>query len=218
MELTGNVAGLIKLAGGGSDVEVTPIGSTGTKIATITVDGVDYDIYAPEGSEVSVTPIVSSGVKIATITIDGVESDLYAPEGSDVEVTPIVSSGVNIATITIDGTSYDIYAPAGGGGDPLVYSTTEHKVGSWNGSDLYQKSYFFAVSSPDLTRTLDNSFSTYTPRTFDIGLYDESEKSTSRILFQSLHVYNSRGELWIEGSLQSIDRINYAVVTVNYTK
>lgn len=35
--------------GGGSDVNVTPIVSTGTKIAEITVDGTTYDIYAPTG-------------------------------------------------------------------------------------------------------------------------------------------------------------------------
>lgn len=34
---------------GGSTVEVVPIQTTGTKIATITVDGVDEDIYAPSG-------------------------------------------------------------------------------------------------------------------------------------------------------------------------
>lgn len=35
--------------GGGSTVEVTPILTTGTKIATITVDGEDTDLYAPNG-------------------------------------------------------------------------------------------------------------------------------------------------------------------------
>lgn len=35
--------------GGGSTVSVTQIQSTGTKIATITVDGVGTDLYAPEG-------------------------------------------------------------------------------------------------------------------------------------------------------------------------
>ena len=35
--------------GGGSNVSVTAIQTTGTKIATITVDNVDTDLYAPEG-------------------------------------------------------------------------------------------------------------------------------------------------------------------------
>lgn len=34
---------------GGSTVEVTPIQTTGTKIATIEVDGVESDLYAPSG-------------------------------------------------------------------------------------------------------------------------------------------------------------------------
>ena len=69
--------------GGGSDVSVTQIVSTGTKIATITVDGSGTDLYAPNsgGSTVSVTQVVSTGTKIATITVDGTGTDLYAPSG-----------------------------------------------------------------------------------------------------------------------------------------
>lgn len=67
---------------GGSEVEVTQILSSGTKIAEISVDGDSTDLYAPEsGSEVSVTQILSSGTKIAEIEVDGVRTDLYAPQG-----------------------------------------------------------------------------------------------------------------------------------------
>jgi hypothetical protein len=46
---TGHVVALsaVALPTAGSSVTVTPIESTGTKIATITVNGTDYDIYAP---------------------------------------------------------------------------------------------------------------------------------------------------------------------------
>lgn len=67
--------------GGGSTVSVIPIVTTGTKIATIVVDAIERDLYAP-GADVRVTPTVSTGVQIATITIDGTDYYLYAPEGS----------------------------------------------------------------------------------------------------------------------------------------
>ena len=66
-----------------SAVSFTQIQSTGTKIGTITVDGVSTDIYAPSGGSggdtVTWTQIVSTGTKIATIDIDGVSTDVYAP-------------------------------------------------------------------------------------------------------------------------------------------
>lgn len=61
---------------GGSDVSVTPIQTDGLKIATITVDDVDSDIYAPD---VVVTPVQLTGTKIAEITIDDAGFDIYAP-------------------------------------------------------------------------------------------------------------------------------------------
>lgn len=56
----------------GSVVTVTPITNTGTKIATIGVDGSNKDIYAPK---VSVTQTVTTGTEIAEV--DGTK--IYAP-------------------------------------------------------------------------------------------------------------------------------------------
>ena len=68
----------------GSDVSVTQIQSTGTKIATVTIDNVDTDIYAPNGggggSTVSINRKVSTGENFADITIDGVTTQLYATD------------------------------------------------------------------------------------------------------------------------------------------
>lgn len=69
-------------SGGGSIVTVTQIQSTGNKIATIGVDGVNTDLYSPSGvSSVSVTQVQSTGTKIGTINVDGNATDLYAPNG-----------------------------------------------------------------------------------------------------------------------------------------
>lgn len=97
--------------GGGSTVTVTQVLTSGTKIATIGVDGTDTDLFAPSGggggSTVSVTQIQSTGTKIATITVDGNGTDLYSPAApvTDVQVngTSVVTSGV--ANIPVAGSS-----------------------------------------------------------------------------------------------------------------
>lgn len=60
--------------GGGSTVVVTPIVTSGTKIATITVDGYDEDLYAPSGG---------GGGTAASTTYDNSESGLDATNVQD---------------------------------------------------------------------------------------------------------------------------------------
>ena len=58
--------------GGGSTVEVTQVVSTGTKIATITVDDTPTDLYAPN---TEVVQTVTEGTKIGSVA----GTELYAP-------------------------------------------------------------------------------------------------------------------------------------------
>ena len=57
--------------------------STGTLIATITVNGTPVNLYAPTGGgggdTVSWTQVLLSGTKVGTITINGTSTDVYAP-------------------------------------------------------------------------------------------------------------------------------------------
>ena len=62
---------------GGSEVTVTPIVTEGTKIATITVDDVESDLYAPNAS---VSQTITEGTEIAEI--DGTK--IFAPSSSGV--------------------------------------------------------------------------------------------------------------------------------------
>lgn len=67
----------------GSDVEITPTLTTGTKIADYEIDGVAGELYAPEGggggSTVEIDPTLSTGTKIADFEVDGEPGELYAP-------------------------------------------------------------------------------------------------------------------------------------------
>lgn len=141
MGLSGDLSALIEMSGaisdtGGSEVVVTPILDSGTKIATISVDDTSKDLYAPD--PVSVTQIQSTGTKIATISVGATDTDLYAPSGggggSTVSVTQIQSTGTKIATITVDNVGTDLYAPSGGGGGSTVSYTKEYTGGTTVGT------------------------------------------------------------------------------------
>ena len=109
-------------SGGGSNVSWNQVLQSGTQIASITINGTSYTVYAP-------TPITNlNGLSDVTLTspsngqVIQYNSNTSKWEnksisvGDSVEFTQILSSGVKIGTITIDGTDYDIYAPQGGGG------------------------------------------------------------------------------------------------------
>lgn len=69
-------------SGGGSDVSWNQIVQTGTQIASITINGTSYAVYAPSGgSSVSINRKTTTGTNIADITIDGVTTQLFAPNG-----------------------------------------------------------------------------------------------------------------------------------------
>lgn len=140
--ITIDADGTISATGGGSGstVEVTQIQTTGTKIATITVDSVGTDLYAPNGgggasalddlSDVNIdTSTLASGQVIkydGTSWVNGTESG----GGSTVSVTQIQSAGTKIATITVDSVDTDLYAPNGGGGASAFEDLTDVDIDS----------------------------------------------------------------------------------------
>lgn len=61
------------------EASVNAVVSSGTKIATVTIDGTATDLYAPGGSTVTVTQSLSSGTQVGSISVDGTSTALYAP-------------------------------------------------------------------------------------------------------------------------------------------
>ena len=85
---------------------VTQTLTSGTEIATVTIDGTATKLYAPEGgggSTVTVTPILTSGTQTATISVDGTSTTLYAPS-----VAALTNSEIDAAVSAV--------WPSGGGG------------------------------------------------------------------------------------------------------
>lgn len=103
--------------GGGSTVAISNLLSSGSRIATLTIDGVANDIKA---SIVGLSNINTNGDRILTITLNGTAYDIKSPVYSLVSIRDRLTSGTKIATIQIGLTSYDLYAPSGGGGGSTV--------------------------------------------------------------------------------------------------
>lgn len=80
---------------------VTQTLTSGTEIATVTIDGTATKLYAPEGggSTVTVTPILTSGTQTATISVDGTSTTLYAPT----ELPSVTSSDNGKVLMVVDG-------------------------------------------------------------------------------------------------------------------
>ena len=134
--LVGNITG--GGGSGGDTVVITPVVTSGTKIADVSVNGVEKDLYCPTPPEVNITPVVTSGTKIADVSVGGVEKGLYAPNPTVVNVNQVQQSGTKIATIGVNGVNTDVYAPNNSSDN---YSSEEHIVGSWFGEVLYRKSF-----------------------------------------------------------------------------
>ena len=83
--------------------------TTGTRVATITIDGVAKDIKVPVGSIVSISNLLAVGDTIAILTIDGVSYTLKAPSGGSQTIDISIGGTAAAPTIvvTLSGGSSD---------------------------------------------------------------------------------------------------------------
>jgi len=136
---------------GGSTVEVTQVQTTGTKIATITVDSVGTDLYAPNGGAGGHTIVDEEGASLTQRTnlqFNGV----YLEDNSTDDTTEVnVVRSMKYADfqqLSADEQKgfIDVTDVTGGGEDkfqPVIYSEDEREVGVWlNGKPLYEKTIF----------------------------------------------------------------------------
>lgn len=158
---------------GGSDVTVTPIQTDGLNIATVTVDGVDSEIYAPS---VTVTPVQLTGTKIAEIEIDDAGYDIYAPS----------SGGFQVITESTDHLNYNspvtVAAGAFNSDNTLVFNILNNTMsysmyiharavlaGPFNIGVSGQSNLWYQITYADNTFTVTNC-STAAPDITEIGV------------------------------------------------
>ena len=134
--------------GGGSSVSFTQILATGTKIGTITIDGVPTDIYAPT-PPTNTSDLNNDSNFVSDANYVHTDNNYTTTEKNKladlnrVEANP--SSGTSagdLTSIEIDGTKYNI--PSGGGGGTTVIANPSGSATAGNlnklqvGNDIYQ--------------------------------------------------------------------------------
>ena len=102
---------------GGDTVSATQVVSSGTKIATVTVNGNGTDIYAPTPIDVVANPNENVSGGLTKLKVNGT---VYGV--SSVEANPASASTGTLTKVGIDGTVYDL--PSGGGGTNVVANPT----------------------------------------------------------------------------------------------
>ena len=93
---------MVNEGGGGTTVSYTATLTEGKEIGTLTIDGADNILYAPnsvevdaytkeetdnllaEKSKVTVTPTLTEGYEIGKVNVDGVDNTLYAPNDTGI--------------------------------------------------------------------------------------------------------------------------------------
>lgn len=120
--LSGSIAGG---GGGGSEVEITPVLTTGTKIADYEIDGDAGELFAPT-PEALPSSIVTKAIrkyndttqtKIATVTTldtsnnQEVSQDIYAPSPVQCWYTPGLEQDYQIGQFTYGGITQNVYIP-----------------------------------------------------------------------------------------------------------
>ena len=112
---------------GGSAVSVSRYVTSGTRIATITIDGTGTDLYAPSSSGGTTVSWGTTYTNYVQLTVAGTTKNVslngHTHGYSTVRFSRSLSSGTKIGTITIDGSSTDIYAPSSGGGSSFTLAS-----------------------------------------------------------------------------------------------
>ena len=120
--LSGSIAGG---GGGGSEVSITPIVTTGTKIADFEIDGNTGSLYSPTPESLPGTIVTkalrkyndTTQTKIMTVTTldtsnnQEVSQDIYAPSPVQCWYTPGLEQDYQIGQFTYGGVTQNVYIP-----------------------------------------------------------------------------------------------------------
>ena len=154
---------------GGSTVTVTQIQATGTKIATITVDSVDTDLYAPQGGGSGGHTILDDEGTSLTQRDDLQFKGAYSEDDSTNDKTVVnVARTMTLAEfeqLTDDEKAgfINVKDETSGSDDkfqPVIYSEEEREIGVWiDGKPLYEKTIDFGALPNTTTKSVNHNIS-----------------------------------------------------------
>ena len=191
-ELSGGLRGELNFGGDGDTIDVNPIVTSGTNIATITVNAgteeeVSYDLYAPD-----------------TLSWDNItdKPTLFSGSYNDLSNKPALNGSV------INGNMFT-----------NNYSMNEQRIGSWiDGKPLYQRTFYkqYVDSNDGLIETESNVDFKYV-----YGTFRRTEDNALIMLpFQSINIYCRLYAGYAEygGILIETNMKGSVIVTAIYTK
>lgn len=190
---------------------------SGTKIATITIDGTEYVLYSPS---VSYESAITGGTKVGTITVGANTFDVYAPTsstgGSTVSVVPKTLTGTNIAEITVDGTTYQLYAPTSGSSGSTVTAEATLTEGTQIGKitiDGVETILYAPTASPI---TVDSELSA----TSENAIQNKAVDAAVKNLQQQIDAGGAGGSITVDSALSttSVNPVQNKVVTAELNK
>lgn len=151
--------GIGSSSSGGSNVSISNLLSSGTRVATITIDGIGYDILAPSAGGITAE---SDPVFNASAAAGITQADIARwnnAGGSSVSVDQLQTTGTAIAAITVDGVRTTLYAPTSGGiaseTDPIFSASaaagiTAANITAWNNKSDFSGSYNDLTNKPTI--------------------------------------------------------------------
>lgn len=124
--------------GGGSTVEVVPILESGTKIATISVDDDDYDLYAPAGSGENAWTLVGTQTGTAAQAISGYSEYYIKIAPNTTHIMEVIILASELSSTAVNYRQGGLLASDNYWGCALVCSNASIALGSVvvNGSDV----------------------------------------------------------------------------------
>ena len=190
---------------------------SGTKTATITIDGTEYIIYSPS---VSYESAITGGTKVGTITVGANTFDVYAPTssagGSNVSVVPKTLTGTNIAEITVDGTTYQLYAPTSGGGGSTVTAEATLTEGTQIGKITIDGTETILYAPMASTITVDAELSA----TSENAIQNKAVDAAVKNLQQQIDAGGTGGSITVDSALSTTSEnpVQNKVVTAELNK
>ena len=159
--------------GGGDTVIITPVVTSGTKIADVSVNGVEKDLYCPT-TEIEVTQVQTSGTKIASIDVNGDVTDIYAPKSG---CTVYSGGGVPQDNLGVNG---DIYTKVSG-----VETNTDILLADVivNQNNIYMP--FTIDMSEASALVIETTWGTFVKNIADIPPFADTPETKSNIWVQS---------------------------------
>ncbi|HAH17802.1 MAG TPA: hypothetical protein DCL29_02150 [Eubacterium sp.] len=216
-------------ASGGSDVEITPALSSGTKIADFEIDGLSGALYAPSGgSTVTPNPTGTPTDTMNTVEVDGIIYNLPSGGGGSSAIektlseykalTPAQKTNGSIYMVQGRGSSEDSFDMTQGSAykqDSMSFTASETNIESfWNGGTTIGGDW--RTIAIDVTDLITIKFNIQTTTCYAHNNSNVEEQTNARFV-NTVYLFTSIPSGWsYDSESQAIDYLKFKYTNTNY--